>query len=278
LLTDGGMPGGVPVWWTDLEERPKQFPEQAMSIRHVKNTWVLEWPTALPPPVDSEAVLPDSVAIKRLGRGKRARARITVKVAEEGTALATLKAAIQLISEHFGLSIDAVRMNVVGTSDATWIHAILAAAQRNEATKPLAWIEGVLQENNEFGGVRSVAIQSYAAPPKEKVKAPSKPAALPPALGYCKKRDIERVMKSRRGAFKFCYQRSLQMNPSLEGKIVTRFRINEAGQVSNASVVLDTMKDRNVPKCLVTNIKKLKFPHPEGGECEVRWPFNFQSR
>jgi hypothetical protein len=106
----------------------------------------------------------------------------------------------------------------------------------------------------------------------------AKPKALPPALGYCQKRDIERVMKSRRGAFKFCYQRSLQMNPSLSGKITTRFRINDEGRVTAATVLSNTMDDRTVPKCLISNLKKLTFPRPQGGQCEVRWPFNFQSR
>jgi hypothetical protein len=278
LITDGGMPGGLAVWCVDLEERPEEFPENSLDIRRTKDAWVLQWPSALPDAVDASAILPDSVSVKTLGRGKRAQARITVKITEEGAALATLKAALALLKGHFGLEVEAVRMNVTGAKDGAWVQSLLAAAQRNEATQPKAWIEGALAENNELGGIRSVAIKTLAVSKKEKAKTPSKPKALPPALGYCQKRDIERVMKSRRGAFKFCYQRSLQMNPSLTGKIVTRFRINDEGSVTNAIVLSNTMDDRNVPKCLISNVKKLKFPRPQGGQCEVRWPFNFQSR
>jgi len=278
LLTDSGMPGGLGVWCVDLEDRPEGFPKEALKIRRTKDAWVFEWPAKLPDPSDAEAVLPESVSIKILGRGKRARSRITVKITEEGAALATLKASFTLLKSHFGLDVDAVQMNVAGTDDGSWVQSLLAAAQRNEAIQPVTWMEGALAENNELGGIRSIAIKTYVASRTEKVKAPSKPKALPPALGYCQKRDIERVMKSRRGAFKFCYQRSLQMNPSLTGKIVTRFRINDEGSVTNALVLSNTMDDRNVPKCLIANVKKLKFPRPQGGECEVRWPFNFQSR
>ena len=278
LITDAGMPGGLGVWFVDLEDRPEGFPETALSIRRVKDAWTLDWPAALPAALDEKAVLPESVTVKILGRAKNSRARITVKIAEEGAELATLKAALVLLKGHYGLDVEAVRMNVVSSSDGAWVQDLLAAAQRSEATQPKPWMEGAIAENNEFGGIRAVALKTYAAPKKEKVKAPAKPKALPPALGYCQKRDIERVMKSRRGAFKFCYQRSLQMNPSLSGKIVTRFRINEEGKVTNAIVLSNTMGDRNVPKCLVSNVKKLKFPRPQGGQCEVRWPFNFQSR
>ena len=83
-------------------------------------------------------------------------------------------------------------------------------------------------------------------------------------------------MKTRKNAFKFCYERELQMHPDLTGKVAVRFVIGEDGKVVQAKAVTNAIKSRTVAPCVVKNIKKLRFPKPEGGQCEVNWPFKFQ--
>jgi hypothetical protein len=123
---------------------------------------------------------------------------------------------------------------------------------------------------------KKLALRLYAPPAKEKVEAPPKP---PPAkLGYCKKSDIAKVMKRRAGSFRFCYQRRLQMHPGLKGRVSARFTIGEDGKVVSAKIVKSDIPDRKVPVCVAKNIKKLRFPRPQGGQCVVNWPFNFQPK
>ena len=54
---------------------------------------------------------------------------------------------------------------------------------------------------------------------KPKPKPEPKPEA--PKLGFCNKAGIKRVIRARTGSFKFCYERRLQLNNSLAGRVLS---------------------------------------------------------
>lgn len=107
-------------------------------------------------------------------------------------------------------------------------------------------------------------------PPKVEVKEEASAA-------FCNKGDIQRVMGGRSGAFKFCYERELQQNPDLEGRVVLRFNIDLSGDPQAIAIASSTLKSDAVHECLKANVKKLTFNKPDGGVCAVQWPLVFKN-
>ena len=64
---------------------------------------------------------------------------------------------------------------------------------------------------------------------------------------------------------KFCYEQSLQQKPDLAGKVVVLFIIDASGSVSEANVAEATLEDPNVESCVLSRIRRWKFPEPRGG-------------
>lgn len=105
-----------------------------------------------------------------------------------------------------------------------------------------------------------------------------KPPAPPPA-GFCDKRDIAANMRKRKAAFRFCYERELRLKRDLKGRVVVSFTIGLDGKLRGAPrVASSSLKDKAVHKCLLGNVSKLRFKPPQGGVCQVRWPFKFEPR
>ncbi len=125
---------------------------------------------------------------------------------------------------------------------------------------------------------------SDLAPPRVRVNSrvvkgdKPKPAAPPPA-GFCDKRDIAANMRKRKAAFRFCYERELRLKRDLAGRVVVSFTIGLDGKLRGAPrVASSSLKDAAVHKCLLKNVAKLRFKPPQGGVCQVRWPFKFHPR
>ncbi|HIN85057.1 MAG TPA: energy transducer TonB [Myxococcales bacterium] len=111
--------------------------------------------------------------------------------------------------------------------------------------------------------------QKVAPKPKEEPKAK-------PKLGMCERGNIKSVIRGRRGAFRFCYTRQLQLHQDLQGRVVVRLTINESGRVTGASSS-GSMANKKVHACVLKEAKKLHFKPPtEGGRCVVNWPFKFK--
>jgi hypothetical protein len=92
---------------------------------------------------------------------------------------------------------------------------------------------------------------------------------------YCDKADIQAKIASKRGAFKFCYDPELQKNPALKGKVSYQFTIDLEGNISEISVAGDELGNAKVVDCATNVLKRIKFRKPVGGECKIRYPYNF---
>ena len=98
----------------------------------------------------------------------------------------------------------------------------------------------------------------------------------PILLGALDKSDIDRVVKQHLAQIRYCYQKELNRNPDLQGKVVIKFVIAKDGSVSNTSVSGTTMNNPVVENCLCSRFMRMQFPKPDGGGIVfVTYPFVF---
>lgn len=96
--------------------------------------------------------------------------------------------------------------------------------------------------------------------------------------GSLSKQEIARVIRRNLARFKYCYEKQLNANPNLSGKIAVYFTIAPTGSVASAKIRESSMKNRNVESCVTKVMRSLKFPQPRGGGIVVvTYPFIFQS-
>jgi hypothetical protein len=88
--------------------------------------------------------------------------------------------------------------------------------------------------------------------------------------------EINRVVKSRAGQFRACYQRELNRSPGLGGKLVMHFVIGGDGVVKSAKTSGgSSMRNDAVEECVNRQIMNLRFA-AKGGISNVNYPFVFQ--
>ena len=83
---------------------------------------------------------------------------------------------------------------------------------------------------------------------------------------------IQRIVRQNFGRFRLCYEAGLRGNPSLTGRVSTKFVIGRDGAVMQASDAGSDMPDQNVVACVVRSFNALSFPSPEGGVATVTYP------
>lgn len=97
----------------------------------------------------------------------------------------------------------------------------------------------------------------------------------PQVSGYLSPEQIERVVRANQAALRYCYETELQRQRSLKGKLTIQWRVDRAGLVPYARVTSSTLNNAGVEGCVVRQIKKWRFPKPDGGEVSVQFPFLF---
>lgn len=94
--------------------------------------------------------------------------------------------------------------------------------------------------------------------------------------GGLKRAEISRVIRRNLPRFKFCYEKQLNANPNLSGKVSVYFTIAPTGQVARATVRESTIGERRVERCVLEVTRSLRFPRPRGGGIVVvTYPFLF---
>jgi hypothetical protein len=84
---------------------------------------------------------------------------------------------------------------------------------------------------------------------------------------------VQRIVRSRMATFRACYQKGLDADPALEGRIALAFVIDSSGHVTS---VVDVPKDEQHPEgttlgdggvlsCVQQKFSTMTFPAPEGG-------------
>jgi hypothetical protein len=96
--------------------------------------------------------------------------------------------------------------------------------------------------------------------------------------GFLSKEQINRVVQANRAAIKYCFETALQRKPKLQGAVNAQWRIDRKGLVTTTRVAKSTLDDPGVEGCILRQIKRWKFPEPDGGEVDVVYPFLFRGQ
>ncbi len=95
-----------------------------------------------------------------------------------------------------------------------------------------------------------------------------------PTVGkFCKKSDILRVAKARQTGIQYCYEKELARNPEINGKVTIKWQIGLDGKVIDAWLDESTLKNGTVESCMMRAIRRWEFNKPNGGICEITFPF-----
>ena len=87
---------------------------------------------------------------------------------------------------------------------------------------------------------------------------------------------IQRIVRQNFGRFRLCYEAGLRGNPSLSGRVATKFVIDRNGAVASAMDAGSDLPDQQVVGCVVRSFHNLSFPAPEGGIATVTYPIVLQ--
>ncbi len=97
-------------------------------------------------------------------------------------------------------------------------------------------------------------------------------------IGGLKKAQVGRVIRRNLARFKHCYEKELNRNPNLAGKVAVRFTIAPTGQVALAKVSESSIRSSKVESCAVGVMRSLRFPKPRGGGVVVvTYPFFYST-
>ncbi len=90
---------------------------------------------------------------------------------------------------------------------------------------------------------------------------------------------IAEVIRRYQNQIRFCYERELQKDPSLGGRVAAEFTIDPTGRVSNVRILEDSVGAGGaVGRCISQRIRTWRFPEPKGGgEVIVNYPWTFRA-
>lgn len=86
---------------------------------------------------------------------------------------------------------------------------------------------------------------------------------------------IAKVVSSRKRMVQDCYEKELKRDSGLSGKIEVEITIGEDGNVEDARVAKNGVGSEAVGSCIVSRIRRWRFPKPERGSVTVNLPFIF---
>jgi TonB family protein len=91
--------------------------------------------------------------------------------------------------------------------------------------------------------------------------------------------EVGRIIRRHWNEIKYCYEKELSKDPNLSGKVAIAFVIDPVGDVGDARVSESTLNNGGAESCMLSNVKRWKFPAPRGGgTVEVNYPFIFQAQ
>ena len=97
----------------------------------------------------------------------------------------------------------------------------------------------------------------------------------PRVNGYLSPEQINRVVRANQAAVRYCYETEVQRQPNLKGRVEISWRIGLTGTVSTSRVASSSLKNSRVEGCIVRQVRRWRFPKPDGGEVRVTYPFIF---
>ena len=97
--------------------------------------------------------------------------------------------------------------------------------------------------------------------------------------GSIDREAIRRVIRENQRQIQACYEKTLNKNPNLYGKVILEWVIVANGRVSSARVSSSTLKNSEVEQCILSRLRTWKFPEPPPDqEAVVSYPFLFNAQ
>ncbi|MFO0743349.1 MAG: AgmX/PglI C-terminal domain-containing protein, partial [Labilithrix sp.] len=119
-----------------------------------------------------------------------------------------------------------------------------------------------------FGsGHGRLAGEHSVSAPKVRMGGATVSGRLPPEV-------IQRIVRQSFGRFRLCYENGLRNNPGLQGRVSVRFVIAADGSVTTSGNGGSDLPDASVVSCVVSAVRGLTFPQPEGGVVTVVYPIS----
>ncbi len=96
-----------------------------------------------------------------------------------------------------------------------------------------------------------------------------------PSIGSGYPREIiQRIVRSNINRFRYCYEKGLQKDPTLAGRVTLSFVIGTDGSVTSVKAT-SSLTDTEVQTCVAAAFKTLSFPKPDSGIVQVTYPLLF---
>jgi hypothetical protein len=86
---------------------------------------------------------------------------------------------------------------------------------------------------------------------------------------------IQRIVRQSFGRFRLCYENGLRNNPTLSGRVVARFVIDQQGSVSTVADGGSDLPDQATIACVLRPFHGIVFPQPGSGVVVVTYPLSF---
>ncbi|MBV1858058.1 MAG: TonB family protein [Nannocystaceae bacterium] len=88
--------------------------------------------------------------------------------------------------------------------------------------------------------------------------------------------DVQRTVRRHENDVRVCYNAALRRDPTLRGRVGLEFVIDPDGTVPNATIASAGLRDAEMHRCLVSTVKRWRFPTPPGtGTVVVHYPYVF---
>jgi hypothetical protein len=89
--------------------------------------------------------------------------------------------------------------------------------------------------------------------------------------------QIRRVVMSRHGAFRACFELALSKDPNAKGSVTVSFSVTPGGDVGGASVGSSTLGNPRVEGCMLRTFNRLRFPTADKAT-NASFPFVFKNQ
>ncbi len=92
--------------------------------------------------------------------------------------------------------------------------------------------------------------------------------------GSIHKEAIRSVVRAHMNEIRSCYEKELNTNPSLTGRVMCQFRISPTGAVDFSRIETSSFANESLEKCICDSPTGWSFPKPDGGGfVVVSYPF-----
>jgi hypothetical protein len=94
--------------------------------------------------------------------------------------------------------------------------------------------------------------------------------------GGLTREQINRVVRAHAAAIRYCYEKELQRQPSLSGKVELYWVIRTKGNVERTKIAASTLGSREVEGCMERQVKNWQFPRSDSETIVQSYPFFFK--